>query len=102
MEMEILYEEPGNGYTGLSWEPTLQKWILHFVCKEWSLSTYKRYKKVAKQIKHRLKQRGITEVYGLSETEKEIKFNRLLGAVPTGEIVRTTDGTLKYLLKGVL
>jgi hypothetical protein len=99
MKMEILYEEPGNGYTGLSWEPTLEKWILHLVTKEWSLSTYKRYKKLAKQIKHRLRQRGITEIYGLSDTEKEIKFNRLFGGVYTGTIVKTDDGELKYLVK---
>jgi ubiquitin len=100
--MEILYEEEGNGYIGLSWEDNLKVWILHIVCKEWSLSTYKRYKKIGERIKDILRSRGIYEIYGLSDTKKEVKFNILFGGQLTDMVVETDEGVRKYLVKGVL
>jgi hypothetical protein len=102
-EKIYLYEEEGNGYVALSWEPYMEKWILHIECKEWSLSTYKRYRKVGEAIRKVLKRRGINEVYGLSKTPKEVKFNALFGAEYTGELAEINHGTeYQYIVKGVL
>lgn len=103
LDMEILYEEPGNGYIGLSYDPDLQGYILHITCNEWSVSAYKRYKKeIETKIREELKDRGITEAYGLSSTDKEVKFNKLWGAEPLGITVTTTDGLTHELVKGVI
>lgn len=99
----ILYEEDNNGYVAISYEPYMKKWILHIECTEWSLSAYKRYRKVGEVIKKVLKRRGINEVYGLSDTPKEIKFNALFGGEYTGELAEINNGSkYKYIVKGVL
>ena len=98
----ILYEEEGNGYVGISYEPYLKKYIVHIECKEWSLSTYKRYKKVGEIIKKKLKERGITEIWGLANDPKAVKFNTLFGAYPTGELAEVESGKYMYLVKGDL
>lgn len=100
--MEILYEEPGNGYVGLSWEPTLKKWIIHIDCKEWSLSTYKRYKVIGEQIKDKLRNRGIVSIYGLSENPKEVKFNAMFGAKLVPYIVYDNENQPNYLVECIL
>lgn len=100
--MEILYKEKDNGFIGLSWEPTLEVWILHIDCKEWSKETYKRYKEIGQMIRQELKKNGITEVYGLSETKKEVKFNRMFGGEVLPYIVYDSEGKPNYLVKGVL
>lgn len=100
--MEILYEEPGNGYVGLSWEPTLKKWILHITCSVWSKESYKRYKVIGEQIKDKLRKRGITEVYGLSETPKEVKFNVMFGGELLPYVVYDDKNQPNYLVRGVL
>jgi len=95
-----LYEEPGNGFVGVHFDEDLQLWIMHIECKEWSVSTYKRYKKLTEDtILPLLKQLGIEEVYGFSETEKEVHFNRMFGAETLPYIVTTDDGIQHYLVK---
>lgn len=100
--MDILYEEPDNGFVGLTWEPTLKKWILHIDCKQWSKETYKRYKQIGEEVKDMLRKRGIKEVYGLSETPKEIKFNVMFGGELLPYIVYDDKGQPNYLIRGVL
>lgn len=98
----ILYEEEGNGYVGISYEPYLEKYILHIECKEWSLSTYKRYKRIGEVIRKKLKERGIKEVYGLSKTPKEVKFNMMFGGEYSGKLAEVENGKYMYLVKGEL
>lgn len=101
--MEIIYEEPDNGFVGLSYDTDLRVYILHIDCVEWSVSTYKRYKnEVMPKILEELRSRGLTEVYGLSITDKEVKFNKLWGAEPVGIEVTTTDGIKRQLVRGYI
>lgn len=100
--MEILYEEEGNGFIGLSWEANLKVWILHIDCKEWSVATFKRYKKIAEVVLSDLKDRGITEVYGLCKDKKAIKFNQKFGAVLTPIVVEDEDGVMQAVVRKIL
>jgi hypothetical protein len=90
--MEILYNEPGNGYVGLTFNDKLNGYVLHIVCKEWSLATYKRYKKVGEVIRSELKSRGIKEVYGICADKKAVRFNKMFGAEVTGHMIETDKG----------
>ena len=98
----ILYEEKDNGYIGISYEPYLKKYIIHTECKKWTVSNYKRYLTVWNIIKKTLKKRGITEIYGLADNPKSVKFNTLFDAYPTGELAQTEDGEYNYLIRGEL
>lgn len=106
--MEILYEEDDIGFVGLSWEDNLKVWMIHIntpnenFAKNWSLSKAKHYLKVKEKLRDIMVSRGIYEVYGLSDTPKEVKYNLLLGAEDTGVIVTTDKGVKKYLVKGVV
>jgi len=105
--MEILCEEEGLFYVGLSWEPTLKVWMIHIgtteeVQKRWSVSEAKRYLKVKERLRDVLRSRGINEIYGLSDTPKEVKYNLLIGAEDTGVLIETEEGKKKYLIKGVV
>ena len=104
--MEILYEEQNRGYLGLSYEPYLQGWVLHvnFNPNLWATDIEKYtiikyclviFKIVLKQ----LKERGITEVYGLCSTEKEAKFNKLFGFKDTNLIAIGNNNESKLILK---
>lgn len=100
--MIILYEEPDNGFVGIHYDKDLQGWVMHMDCKDWSVSTYKRYLKVwHTAIIPVLKQKGINIIYGLCETPKAVKFNSMFGVMPTGLEVTTTDGMKQVLTKGV-
>jgi len=105
--MEILYEEEGKGYVGLSWEESLKVWMIHIKTsdmfpKEWSLSAAKHYLKVRDLLREEMKKRGIKEVYGLAETPKEVKYDLLIGAEVLPYIVYDTEGNPNYLVKGVV
>jgi len=105
--MEILYEEEGLYYIGLSWEDTLKGWVIHIQITEelpkvWSVSKAKEFFKLRDRLREILRSRGIYEIYGLSDTPKEVKYNMLLGAEDTGIIVETEEGKNKYLVKGVI
>lgn len=98
--MEILYEEPGNGFIGLSWNKELDGWELHVEAtpEKFTPSILKQYYKNMDKIKTLLRKRGITHTYGICETKKERKFNFLFGAkaVRNG-VLLTEDGALNYL-----
>jgi hypothetical protein len=97
-----LYEEPGNGFVGIHFDEDLNAWVMHMDCKDWSVETFKRYRKVWKTIIiPQLKNKGITEIYGLCESTKAVKFNIMFGVYPTGHEVTTTDGMKQVLTKGV-
>lgn len=102
-DRQLLYFEEGNGFVAISWEPYLQKWIIHMDCKKWSLSHYKRYKKIWKIITSKLKARGITEIYGLCDGPKEVKFNKLFGVKSTGDLAEIDNGKeYNYIVRGEL
>jgi hypothetical protein len=90
-------------FFNIHFDKTLQCWIMHMDCQEWSPSVYKRYKKIweNKIIPH-LKRSNIKEVYGLCEDLKAVKFNKLFGVIPTGEIVTTDDSMEQILVRRVL
>ena len=96
--MDILYEEPGNGFIGVTWNKDLNNWEMHIECNSWSHTKFKRYLKGLEIAKQKLRDRGIKQVFGICETKKERKFNLIFGAkaVPNG-IVLTEDGLLNYL-----
>jgi len=95
-----LYEEPGNGFVGVHFDEDLQLWIMHIECKEWSVSTYKRYKKLTEDIiLPLLKQLGIEEYENVDGNFKEVHFNRMFGAETLPYIVTTDDGIQHYLVK---
>lgn len=97
--MEILYEEKDNAFIGLTIEPKLGVPILHIDCKEWSLSTFKRYKKVFNLVKADLRSRGYTHVYGLCKDKKALKFNSLFEHIEEEGLVTTESGELNILIK---
>lgn len=101
--MVILYEEPDNGFVGLHFDKDLNIWVMHMDCKDWSLSTYKRYKKIwDNKILPHLKEIGINEFYGLCETHKALKFNMMFGVNPTGHIVTTDDNMEQILTRRII
>lgn len=97
--MEVLYEEKDNGFIGLTIEPKLGLPILHIDCKEWSLSSFKRYKKVFNLVKADLRARGYKHVYGLCEDRKALKFNSLFEKISEEGLVTTGSGKLNILIK---
>lgn len=96
--MEVLYEEPG-AFIYLTWDNTLKVHMMHLDCTAWSKSDFKRYLKIFKRVCADLKERGITEVYGLAEDAKAIKFNKMFGATTTGHLIEDEDGNLNALIK---
>ena len=97
--MEILYEEPGNGFVGLTFNKELNVWVLHTDCKVWSKSEFKRYLKIMEIVKQDLKSRGITEVYGICADKKAVRFNKMFGALPTGHVVELSNGNYELITK---
>lgn len=97
--MEILYAEEGNGFVGLTFDDRLQVWVMHNELKAWSVSEFKRYKEVFKQIRVMLRERGIYEVYGLVDNPKSLKFNKMFGALPTGDVAADSTGSLNIITR---
>lgn len=104
--MEILYEEEGRGYVGLSFEPYLKQWVLHvkFSSSVWgnTLETYNIIKyclDLFPGILDELRSRGIKEVLGLCSSEKEAKFDKIFGFKDTGLVGFTPDGNKLIILK---
>lgn len=95
--MRVLYEEEGNGFLGLSVEPNLDVFVLHVDLKSWSVSEFKRYLKIFSYYLNVLRDIGIKEVYGICDSEKELKFNELFGFRFTGFKVTDTNGVESYL-----
>jgi hypothetical protein len=85
----------------ISYESTLEAWVMHFDEGSLTKITPRLYRKlleglnIAKEI---LKTRSISHIYGICETKKERKFNELFGfkQVPNG-IILTEEGLLNYL-----
>jgi len=98
MSLKVIYKEEDNGFVGLSYEPFLQKTIMHLEFKKWSVQECKRYKQIWKIILKCLKDKGFTEIYSLCDSEKEAKFNRFFGFKDTGYLAQTDKGT-KLLYK---
>jgi len=99
MELEKIAVEEGNAFLGLSFEPSLGVWMLHWDCKEWSPSTFKRYKKTWEECRVELRKRGIYECFGLAEDPKAVKLNRMFGAKWTGDMAQDEDGVFNFLLR---
>tara|TARA_R110002072_G_scaffold81418_2_gene186561 strand:+ start:327 stop:644 length:318 start_codon:yes stop_codon:yes gene_type:complete len=95
---ELLYEEP-NGFIGLTWNKELNVYMMHLDCDAWSKTEFKRYLKIFKRVCIELRERGITEVYGLAKDKKAIKFNRMFGATTTGHLIQDETGSLNALIK---
>ena len=98
MSLKILYKEDDNGFLGLSYEPYLQKTIMHIEFKKWDLDECRRYKEIWKIVKKNLKEAGITEIHSLCKSTKEVKFNKFWGFKDTGFIAQTDTG-LMFILK---
>ena len=96
--METLYEEEGNGFIRLRFDETLGRYMMHLDCKTWSKSELIRYRKIFKIVCAKLRARGITEVYGLAEDTKAIKFNKLFGATTTGELALDANGFYQAII----
>jgi hypothetical protein len=95
-EMEILYKEPG-AFLGLSFSKELNSYVLHTDITSWSPSEFRRYLKIFEKALDTLFDRGITSVYGLCDTEKELKFNQMFGFVFSGFKATDTEGTESFL-----
>tara|TARA_R110001592_G_scaffold197132_1_gene445057 strand:- start:1197 stop:1508 length:312 start_codon:yes stop_codon:yes gene_type:complete len=97
-----LYQE-GNGFYGIEWNEELNSYTTHVIlpeADEWTLSSFRKYKKVFKDAKVKMKSMGITSVLGVCASKKERKFNMLFGYKPVPDgIVLTEDGILNYLVK---
>lgn len=104
--MEILYEEEGRGYLGLSFEPFMKEWVMHT---SWNPELWGSTAEILNIIRHclklkpfildELKSRGITQVVALCATEKEVKFNKLWGMVDTGLVAFSPEGIRVIILK---
>jgi hypothetical protein len=97
--MHILYKEGDKSYLGLSYDSYIQKPILHIEFEKWNLKTCRRYKKIWELVKKNLKEAGITEVYSLCESSKNVKFNKFWGFKDTGLIAYTESNKFNYILK---
>ena len=94
--MEILYKED-SGFLGMSYSEELEAYVLHTDVTLWSTEEFKRYLAIFSQVLNMLYERGIKEVYGICDTEKELKFNELFGFRYTGLKVTDTEGTESFL-----
>ena len=102
--MEILYEEEGRGYLGLSYEPFLNNWVLHvkFNPVIWG-STTETYNIIKyclglfTEILNELRNRGIKLVLGLCATEKEARFNKIFGFKDTGLLAQVGENYMIIL-----
>ena len=68
-----LYQE-GNGFYGIDWNEELGSYTTHVIlpeADEWSLSSFRKYKKVFEDARKQMKEMGIKSVLGLCETKKE-------------------------------
>ena len=56
--MEILYEEPDNGFIGVDFNKEMNEWTMHIECHSWSHNKFKRYLKGLEVAKQKLRDRG--------------------------------------------
>lgn len=98
MSLKVIYKEEDNGYLALSYEPYLQKTIMHIEFKKWNLDECRRYRELWKIIKKNLKEAGITELHSLCKSEREVKFNKFWGFKETGFMAQVENGVM-YILK---
>lgn len=95
----LLYEEPGNGFITIRFDSALKGYLVHMDCKEWSLSTYKRYKKIWAVVLKNLKEAGVTKFYGTVQDKKSLKFNKMFNCKYTGKDVILENGKRAYLVQ---
>jgi hypothetical protein len=96
--LETLYEEPG-AFIKLRFDEKLGVYMMHLDCTAWSKSEFKRYLGIFRIVCADLRNRGITEVYGLAADTKAIKFNKMFGAVLTGHVAEDEFGNLNAVIK---
>jgi len=92
-----IYRE-GESFIGLSYNHEIQGYIMHVAVKDWSLSEYKRYKKIFELIKRTLS-KVTPVVYSLCITQKHLKFNKMFGFKDTGLVSIGLDGQLARIAK---
>jgi len=100
--METIIAEEGKYFFGLSFEPTLQAWILHndiIVEDHWAKSDYNLIKDKLEFVKQELRNRGTTEVHALVDNKKALKYNKVFGFLPTGDVALDEDGTINIITK---
>jgi hypothetical protein len=97
--MTILYQEPDNGFLGLSYNEELDVFVMHVDLVVWSVSHYKRYLKIFSAVLRKLRLSGITEVYSFCDSEKDVKFNQMFGFVSTGHLGYDDKGVESLILK---
>lgn len=83
----------------MSYSETMDAYLLHMDLKIWTPSHYKRYLQVFDTIKEALRNKGMTEVYGICEDMKAVKFNKMFGLVDTGLIAIEDDGVVNIITK---
>lgn len=97
--MRVLYYEEGNGFLGISLDKDLDIFILHVDLVSWSVSEYKRYLNIFSYYLNILREVGITEVYSMCDSEKEVKFNKLFGFKETGLEAADVNGVVSKILR---
>tara|TARA_R110000823_G_scaffold260515_6_gene381361 strand:- start:139 stop:465 length:327 start_codon:yes stop_codon:yes gene_type:complete len=93
----LLYEEIDNGFITIRFDNILNGYLMHMDCKKWSLSTYKRYKKIWNVILKNLKAVGINKFYGTCTSNRALKFNSMFNVKYTGKEVVLENGEKAYL-----
>ena len=95
--MDVIFEDDNLIYS-LSFSKEMKQWVTHVDLKgkKFTHQQLKKYKKLLKLELQKLRKKGITKVYGISESKKERHFNMIFGYVPEG-ILLTNDGLLNYL-----
>jgi hypothetical protein len=96
--MIILWEDPDNAFIGITYDNKLKAHQMHVDCIKWTPSYLKKYLKAIKKVKETLKDSGIEFVYGLCESEKELKFNKVFGAIQVdNHVAFDNDGGKNYI-----
>ena len=61
--MHTLYEEKGNGCLSLTYNDKFNMWLMHLpTIENWTISEYKRYLKIFKNVLKQLRFQGIKEL----------------------------------------
>ena len=98
--MHTLYEEKGNGCLSLTYNDKFNMWLMHLpTIENWTISEYKRYLKIFKNVLKQLRFQGIKEIWGLSLTKKEAKFTHLFGFKLTDLAAKDIEGKPYYISK---
>ena len=97
-KITILYTDE-DGWLGISYDPTLQYFILHMEIATWSKSKAKKAKEILEVCKNRLRELGIDKVYSLVKDKKRRKFNLFFGFKDTDLVVMDSNGVIFQVLE---